>query len=77
MDGLERTVNQILDYVRAADTTNKPEGWPVFPLRDMEALLEWELFLEDAENFQFSVSFTKITFSEDHFDLIRGHAQIT
>lgn len=45
-----------MDLVRTAEDVKKPEGWSTLPLRDINSFYEWELFVQNAENYNFAVN---------------------
>ncbi|EZA55616.1 hypothetical protein X777_04242, partial [Ooceraea biroi] len=52
-----------MDFVMTTEDVKKPEGWPTLPLRDMNSFYEWELFLQNSDNYNFAVS---------HFSVVAG-----
>ncbi|KAL0120423.1 hypothetical protein PUN28_008250 [Cardiocondyla obscurior] len=65
-NNLDHKLDLIIDHVRTGEDVKKPEGWPTLPLPDMNAFYEWELFLQNGDNYDFAVS---------HFSIVagRGH----
>lgn len=45
-----------MDLVSIAEDVKKPEGWPTLPLHDINSFYEWELFLQNANNYNFAVN---------------------
>lgn len=56
LKNVDHKLDLIMDIVRTAEDVKKPEGWPTFPLRDMNSFYEWELFLQNGENYNFAVN---------------------
>jgi len=53
---IEAKIDKVLDFVRVGNNATKPAGWPSFPLLDRTAHLEFEIFLNDRESYDFAVS---------------------
>ncbi|XP_071579603.1 uncharacterized protein [Temnothorax nylanderi] len=63
LKNVDHKLDLIMDLVRTAENVKKPEGWPTLPLRDMNSFYEWELFLQNGDNYDFAVS---------HFSVVAG-----
>ena len=59
---IEATQEILLDIMRSSENATKPEGWPNLPLRNMAALLDFELLLNPKDNYALAVSSKRVTF---------------
>lgn len=56
LKNVDHKLDLIMDLVRTAEDVKKPEGWPTLPLHDMNSFYEWELFLQNGDNYNFAVN---------------------
>ncbi|XP_011684768.1 PREDICTED: rRNA biogenesis protein RRP36-like isoform X2 [Wasmannia auropunctata] len=63
LQNMDHKLDLVVDLVRTAEDVQKPEGWPTFPLVDVNSFYEWELFLQNNDNYDFAVS---------HFSVVVG-----